>query len=55
MAVPLTLLFLVVLLIFGVPFWVGLGLGTVALLTSTGALPLTLVGEALFDGVNSSR
>src|SRR4249920_1378838 len=53
MALPLTMLFLVALLIFGVPFWVGLGLGTVALLLSTGALPLTLVGEALFDGVNS--
>ena len=53
MALPLTMLFLVVLLIFGVPFWVGLGLGTVALLLSTGALPLTLVGEALFEGVDS--
>jgi C4-dicarboxylate transporter, DctM subunit len=53
MALPLTMLFLVALLIFGVPFWVGLGLGTVALLLSTGALPLTLVGEALFEGVDS--
>jgi C4-dicarboxylate transporter DctM subunit len=53
MAVPLTMLFMVVLLIFGVPFWVALGLGTVALLSSTGALPLTLVGEALFEGVDS--
>jgi len=51
-ALPLTMLFLVALLIFGVPFWVGLGLGTVALLLSTGALPLTLVGEALFEGVD---
>ena len=31
----------------------GLGLGTVVLLLSTGALPLTLVGEALFEGVDS--
>lgn len=53
MAVPLSLLFIVGLLIVGVPFWVSLGLGTVVLLTSTDALPLTLVGEALFEGVDS--
>lgn len=53
MAAPLTLVFIVVLLVLGVPFWVGLGLGTVVLLTSTGALPLTLLGEALFEGVDS--
>ena len=53
MAVPLSLLFIVGLLIVGVPFWVSLGLGTVALLASTDALPLTLVGEALFEGVDS--
>lgn len=53
MAVPLSLLFIVGLLVVGVPFWVSLGLGTVVLLTSTDALPLTLVGEALFEGVDS--
>lgn len=53
MAPTLTLLFIFVLLILGVPFWVALGLGTVVLLTSTGALPLTLLGEALFEGVDS--
>lgn len=53
MAVPLSLLFIVGLLVVGVPFWVSLGLGTVVLLTSTNALPLTLVGEALFEGVDS--
>jgi C4-dicarboxylate transporter, DctM subunit len=53
MAVTATIVFMVVLLAFGVPFWVGLGLGTVVLLLSTGALPLTLVGEALFEGVDS--
>jgi C4-dicarboxylate transporter, DctM subunit len=41
------------LLALGVPFWVCLGLGTSALLYFTGSLPLTLIGEALFDGVNS--
>lgn len=53
MAVPLSLLFIVGLLIVGAPFWVSLGLGTVVLLVSTDALPLTLVGEALFEGVDS--
>jgi tripartite ATP-independent transporter DctM subunit len=53
MAVTLSILLTVFLLVIGIPFWVSLGLGTVALLTSTGALPLTLVGEALFEGVDS--
>lgn len=44
---------LVALLLIGVPFWVAMGLGTVAMLASTQALPLTLVGEALFEGVDS--
>ncbi len=44
---------LVALLLLGVPFWVSMGLGTVAMLVGTQALPLTLVGEALFDGVDS--
>jgi hypothetical protein len=30
-----------------------MGLGTVMLLLSTGALPLSLLGEALFDSVDS--
>ncbi|MCX7891674.1 MAG: TRAP transporter large permease [Burkholderiales bacterium] len=53
MAIALSILFTVVLLVIGVPFWVSLGLGTVAILASTGALPLTLIGEALFEGVDS--
>ena len=44
---------MIVLLALGIPFWVCLGLGTSALLYVTGSLPLTLIGEALFDGVNS--
>jgi tripartite ATP-independent transporter DctM subunit len=44
---------LVALLLIGVPFWVAMGLGTVAMLVGTQALPLTLVGEALFEGVDS--
>jgi tripartite ATP-independent transporter DctM subunit len=53
MAVPLSLLLIAGLLAVGVPFWVCLGLGTVVMLAGTGALPLTLVGEALFEGVDS--
>ena len=53
MTIALSLLLLVALLVVGVPFWVCLGLGTVAMLAATGALPLTLVGEALFEGVDS--
>ncbi len=53
MTVTLGLLFVVALLVFAVPFWVALGLGTIALLLGTGALPLSLLGEALFQGVDS--
>ncbi|RPH63514.1 MAG: TRAP transporter large permease [Burkholderiales bacterium] len=53
MATTLCFVLILALLALGVPFWVSLGLGTVALLLSTGALPLTLVGEALFEGVDS--
>ncbi len=51
--IVLSTLGLVALLLIGVPFWVSMGLGTVAMLVSTQALPLTLVGEALFEGVDS--
>ena len=53
MAIPLSVVAMVVLLALGVPFWVAMGLGTVTMLASTGALPLTLIGEALFEGVDS--
>lgn len=53
MALTLALIFIVALLVLAVPFWVALGLGTVALLLGTGALPLSLLGEALFQGVDS--
>jgi tripartite ATP-independent transporter DctM subunit len=53
MALTFGLLFILVLLALAVPFWVAIGLGTVALLLSTGALPLSLMGEALFQGVDS--
>lgn len=53
MALTLSLLFIVLLLGLAVPFWVSLGLGTTVLLLSTNALPLSLLGEALFEGVDS--
>jgi C4-dicarboxylate transporter DctM subunit len=53
MALTLGLLFIIALLALAVPFWVAIGLGTVALLLGTGALPLSLLGEALFQGVDS--
>jgi C4-dicarboxylate transporter, DctM subunit len=53
MAITLSLILIVVLLVVGVPFWVSLGLGTTVMLATTSALPLTLIGEALFEGVDS--
>ena len=52
-AVAVSVIGLVGLLLIGVPFWVAMGLGTFAMLASTQALPLTLIGEALFEGVDS--
>ncbi|MEP7085440.1 MAG: TRAP transporter large permease subunit, partial [Betaproteobacteria bacterium] len=53
MAVSLSIALVVLLMIMGVPFWVTMGLGTVAILLSTSALPLTLLGEGMFEGVDS--
>jgi len=53
MAVTLSILLILLLMVLGVPFWITMGLGTVSLLASTGALPLTLIGEGLFEGVDS--
>ena len=48
---PLALI--VVLLALGVPMWVSMGIGAAALLYFTGALPLALIGEALFEGMDA--
>jgi C4-dicarboxylate transporter, DctM subunit len=53
MAVTLSILLVLLLMVLGVPFWITMGLGTVSILVSTGALPLTLIGEGLFEGVDS--
>ncbi len=52
-AVALSVVGLIALMVVGVPFWVAMGLGTFAMLATTQALPLTLIGEALFEGVDS--
>jgi tripartite ATP-independent transporter DctM subunit len=53
MEVALGVGFVLLLLLLAVPFWVALGLGTVALLLATNVMPLSLLGEALFQGVDS--
>ncbi|PWG64532.1 TRAP transporter large permease [Spiribacter halobius] len=44
---------LVGLLVLGVPIWVSIGLGTVGMLYFGDGLPLSLFGEALFDGISA--
>lgn len=44
---------ILLLMTLGIPIWVALGLGTVALLSMTHTLPLGLIGETLFSGVDS--
>lgn len=42
-----------VMILLGVPVWVVLGLGTALLLSLTEVMPLTLIGETLFAGIDS--
>ena len=42
-----------ILILLGVPIWVVLGLGTALLLSLTEVMPLTLIGETLFSGIDS--
>jgi tripartite ATP-independent transporter DctM subunit len=44
---------IIVLIALAVPVWVALGLGVFAMLALTGVLPVSLLGEALFNGVDS--
>lgn len=44
---------MVALILLGVPIWVVLGLGTTILLSLTEVMPLTLIGETLFAGIDS--
>ncbi len=47
------LLGMVILILLGVRIWAVIGLGSVIMLMTTEVLPATLLGEALFDGVDS--
>jgi len=47
------LLGMVFLIIMAVRIWVVVGIGSLAMLLTTGVLPPTLMGEALFDGIDS--
>ena len=49
--VPIVIM--VVLILLAVRIWVVVGIGSLAMLYFTDVLPLTLLGEALFDGVDS--
>ena len=49
----LPLLGMVVFILLGVRIWVVLGLGSLVMLLTTDVLPVALLGEALFDGVDS--
>ncbi len=49
--VPLA--FMVVMILLAVRIWVVIGFGSFAMLLLTGVLPPTLLGEALFDGIDS--
>lgn len=44
---------LVGMIVFGVPVWVAIGLGTLGMLTMTETLPLAVFGESLFEGINA--
>ena len=47
------LLVMLLMIIMAVPIWVVLGLGSIAILLTTEVLPLSLFGEALFDGIDA--
>lgn len=46
------LIFMVILILLAVPVWAALGIGSVVMLLATGALPVSLLGESLFDGID---
>ena len=47
------MLLIIVLLLLGVPMWVAMGVGVVILLLLTDVLPLALLGESLFEGIDA--
>ena len=51
MTLPLVLI--VLLMGLGIPMWVSMGVGVRLLLLLTGTLPLSLIGETLFEGMDA--
>jgi len=49
----LPLLFALIMIILAVPVWAVLGVTSVSMLHFSGVLPLSLLGEALFDGIDA--
>ena len=49
----LPLLFIVILMGLGIPMWVSMGIGVSCLLLFTGTMPLSLIGETLFEGMDA--
>jgi C4-dicarboxylate transporter DctM subunit len=47
------LIFAVIMIVLAVPVWAVLGVTSISMLYFSGALPLSLVGEALFDGIDA--
>ena len=47
------LVLIVLLLGLGIPMWVSMGIGVSALLYFTGTLPVSLIGESLFQGMDA--
>jgi len=47
------LILIVILLGLGIPMWVSMGTGVVLLLFFTGTLPVALIGESLFEGMDA--
>ena len=47
------LLLIVLLLLLGIPMWVSMGIGVIAILHYTEVLPLHLLGESLFEGIDA--
>ncbi len=52
-AIYLPVIAMILMIIAAVPIWVVLGLGSLAMLMTTEVLPLSLFGEALFDGIDA--
>ena len=51
--VYLPVIAMIIMIALGVPIWVVLGLGSIAMLILTEVLPLSLLGESLFDGIDA--